>query len=130
MSQDQAEKVGRQRRGEEARPTASRVSTNDVVKNIQGGVYKIVYDQAGLQHADSSNSNPDSTWYHFDIMNTAGQKVGYFHVHPDDRKKCGYASGNLRMFNASAASAQGRDQIIGRALDWQYLCDAIVGQIK
>jgi hypothetical protein len=90
-----------------------------VSKLIQNGVYKLAYDGQGLQQAGASNSNPDSTWINFNITTTGGKKVGYFHIHPDKRKKCGYASGNLRIDDDSSFG----NYLVGRATDWQWVCD-------
>jgi len=90
-----------------------------VSKLISSGVYKLSYDGKGVQTASASNSNPDSTWVNFDILTTGDKKVGYFHIHPDKRKRCGYASGNLRIDDESSFG----NYMVGRATDWQWLCD-------
>ena len=90
-----------------------------LAKLITDGVYMLTYDGQGLQKAGPSNSNPDSTWYNFNIANTAGQTVGHFHIHPDKRKKCGYASGNMRLNDDSSFGSY----LVGRATDWQWVGD-------
>lgn len=92
-----------------------------VAKLLRDGLYTLEYDNQGVQKAGASNSNPDSTWVNFDISNGQGTKVGYFHIHPDKRKKCGYASGNLRMLDDSSFGSY----MVGRATDWQWLCDQL-----
>jgi len=92
-----------------------------VSKLISSGVYALSYDEQGVQKASASNSNPDSTWVNFDITTTGGKKVGYFHIHPDKSKKCGYASGNLRMNDDSSFGSY----MVGRATDWQWLCNSL-----
>ncbi len=90
-----------------------------VAKLLSSGVYMLKYDGKGQQKAGPSNSNPDSIWVNFDICNAQGNVVGHYHIHPDKRKRFGYASGNLRLKDESSFGSY----MVGRATDWQWLCD-------
>ena len=110
----------------ETRDTMTRpapVPTASAVKGeIDGGRYTVTYDGTGLQHAGPSNSNPDSTWYAFTVKGAAGKVIGEYHIHP---KAGGFASGNLKVpFGTSGFMSS-----VGRATDWQWLCDKVKSQV-
>lgn len=81
------------------------------------GQYRILYDGRGLQ------SGNGSTWYAFQIVAPDGKVIGEYHIHP--RRGGGFASGNLRLF----ANNSFGEVLIGRATDWQWLCDHVNGQV-
>ena len=92
-----------------------------VAKLIGDGVYSVIYDGEGIQKADASSSNPNSTWYAFDIKTASDKIVGEYHVHPRVGPGASYASGNLRLKDDSSFG----QYIVGRATDWKWLCDDI-----
>lgn len=100
-----------------------KLAVDTVVKFISDGTYVVKYRGNGLQQASSSNSNPDSTWYEFDIKNKGGDVVGEYHIHPYGVGK--FASGNLRIKDSSAFG----NYMVGRATDWQPLCNTVKSQI-
>lgn len=89
------------------------------------GQYQLVYDGNGLQSNRGMTGGHLSEWYVFQVINAGGQVIGEFHVHPTRRSVHGIAAGNFRMFADHAFGSV----TIGRALDWDWLCAHLVGQL-
>jgi hypothetical protein len=85
------------------------------------GQYRIIYDGRGLQSSDKGAQY--SEWYAFQIIAPNGQVIGEYHIHPG--RHGGFRSGNLRLF----ANNSFGEVLIGRATDWQWLCDHVSGQV-
>lgn len=120
MGQD---KDGNVRTRDNMPPPAPKLAVDSVAKFIADGTYVVTYNGNGLQQAGASNSNPDSTWYEFTIKNKGGNVVGEYHIHPYGVGK--FASGNLRIKDSSAFG----NYMVGRATDWQPLCNSVKGQV-
>jgi len=97
-----------------------------IVSLIITGQYTFRYDKKGLKSSRSGGRLTE--WYAFEIIAPNGKVIGEYHIHPG-RRKGEYWSGNLRLWTSipSAFDTQeGRDHgivVIGRATDWQWLCD-------
>ncbi|MCO6456468.1 MAG: hypothetical protein J5I93_14320 [Pirellulaceae bacterium] len=122
---------------EEWLPLQDEVSSSDTVtKLIRNGTYRVVYDGNGVQ-SNPSGPRSNLTWYAFDIIDQDNHTIGEYHIHPDQRKRCGFASGNLRLFYKRVSPGRGKlppseskqSAAILTAPKWQWLCDEVCDQV-
>ena len=107
----------------EKRERQPKLDKSAVETLIRDGLYKVTYDNQGLQKAGPSVSNPDSVWFNFNILNRNDGPVGYYHIHPTSFGR--FHSGNLRMLDNSSFG----NYTVGQARDWIELCKAVIGQV-
>jgi hypothetical protein len=113
--------MGEGKGGRERRPIEVENQTS-VVSMIITGQYQIVYDGKGLVTWKTASGT--STGYKFNVI-AQGKIIGEYHIHPNRNRRFPWASGNFRLFvDNSFGSA-----LIGRATDWQWLCDHVSDQI-